>query len=53
MARNIMGQKHKKLNQWKYEISNEIKVPYKDMRHYISSLERNSESRVSVPKSLI
>ncbi|MDP4090722.1 MAG: hypothetical protein Q8930_15840 [Bacillota bacterium] len=53
MARNIMGQKQKKLNQWKYEISHEIRVPYKDTKNYIASLDRNSSSRVSVPKSLI
>ncbi len=41
MARSIMGLKHKKLNQWKYEISHEIRLPYKDMKHYISSQEKN------------
>jgi hypothetical protein len=53
MSRTIMGNKYKRLNQWKNEISHEGKTPYRDTEHYIASLERNSHSRVKVPKSLI
>lgn len=53
MARNIMGNKYKRLNQWRSEISHQGRSQYRDTEHYITSLERNAHSRVRVPKSLI
>ncbi|WP_163192502.1 hypothetical protein [Clostridium thermarum] len=53
MARSIMGNRYKRLNAWRSEISNSRKSPYKDTEHYIASLERTAHHRVNVPKSLI